>query len=224
MAQWGLQCIHLQCSRHRRLGFSPCDRKIPWRRAWQSTLVFSPEESHVQRSLVGYSPQGLQKVGHDWACMQTILGRYTGVKGPQVLDSVSGVLPAKNSCYQSIKQAKMKEFEDSLFPPFCLRHDWSDLAEKAEREKAYHHHQVVKFPAGYWISYFLSGLEQEGMGREEEISSSVPASEGNECLSWPPGWYDGEKRKVPRHSFPTTTWFGWHLSSHKSSWLKIYTS
>ena len=32
--------------------------KIPWRRAWQSTPVFLPGESHGQRSLVGYSPQG----------------------------------------------------------------------------------------------------------------------------------------------------------------------
>ena len=29
--------------------------KIPWRKAWQSTLVFLPEESHGQRSLVSYS-------------------------------------------------------------------------------------------------------------------------------------------------------------------------
>ena len=33
-------------------------RKIPWRRAWQSTPVFLPRESHGQRSLVGYSPWG----------------------------------------------------------------------------------------------------------------------------------------------------------------------
>ena len=32
--------------------------KIPWRRAWQPTPVFLPGESHGQRSLVGYSPQG----------------------------------------------------------------------------------------------------------------------------------------------------------------------
>ena len=30
----------------------------PWRRAWQSTPVFLPGESHGQRSLVGYSPWG----------------------------------------------------------------------------------------------------------------------------------------------------------------------
>ena len=29
--------------------------KIPWRRAWQPTLVFLPREFHGQRSLVGYS-------------------------------------------------------------------------------------------------------------------------------------------------------------------------
>ena len=33
-------------------------QKIPWRRAWQPTPVFLPGESHGQRSLVGYSPQG----------------------------------------------------------------------------------------------------------------------------------------------------------------------
>ena len=32
--------------------------KIPWRRAWQPTLVFLPGESHGQRSLAGYSPWG----------------------------------------------------------------------------------------------------------------------------------------------------------------------
>ena len=32
--------------------------KIPWRRAWQSTPVFLPEESYGQRSVAGYSPWG----------------------------------------------------------------------------------------------------------------------------------------------------------------------
>ena len=32
-------------------------RKIPWRREWQPTPVFLPEEFHGQRSLVGYSPR-----------------------------------------------------------------------------------------------------------------------------------------------------------------------
>ena len=32
--------------------------KILWRRAWQPTPVFLPEESHRQRRLAGYSPWG----------------------------------------------------------------------------------------------------------------------------------------------------------------------
>ena len=31
---------------------------IPWRRAWQPTPVILPGESHGQRTLRGYSPQG----------------------------------------------------------------------------------------------------------------------------------------------------------------------
>jgi len=32
--------------------------KIPWRRAWQPTPVFSPGESHGQRSLLDYNSKG----------------------------------------------------------------------------------------------------------------------------------------------------------------------
>ena len=35
------------------LGSIPGPGKIPWRRKWQPTPVFSPGESHGQRSLVG---------------------------------------------------------------------------------------------------------------------------------------------------------------------------
>ena len=39
---------------HRRRGFNLWVGKIPWRRKWQSTLVFLHGESHGQRSLEGY--------------------------------------------------------------------------------------------------------------------------------------------------------------------------
>ena len=42
----------------KRPGFDPWVGKIPWSRAWQSTPVFLPGESHGRRSLVGYSPWG----------------------------------------------------------------------------------------------------------------------------------------------------------------------
>ena len=45
---------------HKRQGFDPCVRNIPWRRAWQPTPVFLPGESHGQRSLAGYSPLAIK--------------------------------------------------------------------------------------------------------------------------------------------------------------------
>ena len=47
-----------QHGRSKRRGFYPWVRKVPWRRAWQPVLVFLPGESHGQRSLAGYGPQG----------------------------------------------------------------------------------------------------------------------------------------------------------------------
>ena len=51
-----------QCRRHKRNGFDPCFRKIPWRREWQPTPVFLPGEFHRQRSLAGYSPWGCKEL------------------------------------------------------------------------------------------------------------------------------------------------------------------
>ena len=48
----------LQCGRP---GFDLWVRKIPWRRAWQSTLVFLPGESHEQLSLASYSSWGCKE-------------------------------------------------------------------------------------------------------------------------------------------------------------------
>ena len=51
-----------QCRRSKRQGFNPWVGKIPWRRKWQPTPVLLPGESHGQRSLAGYSPQGLKEL------------------------------------------------------------------------------------------------------------------------------------------------------------------
>ena len=37
-----------QCRRHKRCRFDPQVGTIPWRREWQPTPVFLPEESHGQ--------------------------------------------------------------------------------------------------------------------------------------------------------------------------------
>ena len=45
---------------------------IPWRRKWQSTLVFLPGKSHGQRNLAGYSLWGRKRVGHNLVTSQLI--------------------------------------------------------------------------------------------------------------------------------------------------------
>ena len=57
MAQWVKNLFALQETQEMS-EFNPWVEKIPWRRAWQRTPVFLPGESHGQRSLAGYSPQG----------------------------------------------------------------------------------------------------------------------------------------------------------------------
>ena len=57
-----------QCRRHK---FDPWVRKIPWWRKWQPTPVFLPGESHEQRSLTGYSPQGRRRVRYDLVTKNT---------------------------------------------------------------------------------------------------------------------------------------------------------
>ena len=48
--------------RIKRLSLDPWVGKIPWNRKWQPTPGFLPGESHGQRSLVGYSPQGCREL------------------------------------------------------------------------------------------------------------------------------------------------------------------
>ena len=50
-----------QFRRPKRHGFYPWVGKILGRRAWQPTPVLLPGESHGQRSLAGYSPQGCKE-------------------------------------------------------------------------------------------------------------------------------------------------------------------
>ena len=74
------QRIYLQCRRHR---FNPWVGQIPWRRKWQPIPMFLPGKSHGQRSLVGYSPWDLKRVGHELAtkqqqsvCMSVLLSQF----------------------------------------------------------------------------------------------------------------------------------------------------
>ena len=50
-----------QCRRHKRQRFDPWVRKIPWRRAWQPTLVVLSEESHGPRGAWWAIVRGVKK-------------------------------------------------------------------------------------------------------------------------------------------------------------------
>ena len=64
--RWKSVC--LQC---RRPGLNPWLRKVSLIRRWQPTPVFLPGKSHGWRSLVGYSPWGCKRVGHNlWTKQQ----------------------------------------------------------------------------------------------------------------------------------------------------------
>ena len=98
VAQW-LKKFICQC---KRWGFDPWVWKIPWSRKWHPAPVFLPGKSHGQRSLVGYSPWGHKRVGHNLGTEHNnnnIIG--TTVSFPYTSPSPCGSLHARthNSIY-----------------------------------------------------------------------------------------------------------------------------
>ena len=55
------------------MGSIPGSRRFPWSRTWQPTPVFLPGESHGQRSLAGYGPEGC-RVKQDWSNLASMHG------------------------------------------------------------------------------------------------------------------------------------------------------
>ena len=55
----------------RDMGLIPGSGRFPQRKKRQPTPVFLPGKSHGQRNLVGYSPWGCKRVGHDLATKYT---------------------------------------------------------------------------------------------------------------------------------------------------------
>ena len=75
-----------QCRRHKRCGFDPWVRKIPWNRKWEPTPVFLPGESHGQRSLANYSPWGLEE-SDSFFFLSLALGERSRVQRPKGQDT-----------------------------------------------------------------------------------------------------------------------------------------
>ena len=88
-----------QCRRHRRRGFNPRVRKIPWRRKWQPTPMFLPGKSHGQRRRVDYSPWDHKELDTtEHTLIQAILGHILCLT-PTVYESRSlSLLENRRKC------------------------------------------------------------------------------------------------------------------------------
>ena len=95
-------------------GFDPWVRKIHWRRKWQPIPVFLPRESHGPKSLEGYSPWGLKRVGHNLATEHThahavpnlyaVRGTLSGFVIWQHKMSSSRLISSQGECQDSARQ------------------------------------------------------------------------------------------------------------------------
>ena len=72
---------------HRRYGFNPKVRKIPWRRKWQPAPVFLPGQSRGQRSLTGRRPWVASKLGTTEQLRTEVFPRTTTRDLELLLDS-----------------------------------------------------------------------------------------------------------------------------------------
>jgi len=68
----------LSMQKTKRLGFHPCVRKTPWRRAWQPTPVFLPGESPWTEEPGGLQSMGSLRVRHDWSDLAHMHARAHG--------------------------------------------------------------------------------------------------------------------------------------------------
>ena len=66
-----------QCRRCKREKFDPWVRMILWRRAWQPSLVFLPEESPWTDKPGRLQSKGSQRVGHNWSGIAQHSTTYT---------------------------------------------------------------------------------------------------------------------------------------------------
>ena len=82
--------------------------KIPWRRKWQPTPVILSGKSHGQRSLVGYSPWGYKRAGHNLTTKTTAAKKnYTEVsKQVPTFFRLSFFIynPISQSCHEERKE------------------------------------------------------------------------------------------------------------------------
>ena len=95
----------------------PGSRKIPLRKKWQSTPVFSPGKSNGQRSLSGYSPWGYKRVRQDLA---TKLQQQSGLW-------IEKKQEERTSSHMQSHPLSYKDFQAPLSMGFARQEYWSEL-------------------------------------------------------------------------------------------------
>ena len=151
-----------QCKRHKRCRLNPWVGEISWRRAWQSCPVFLPGESHGQKSMVGYSPQGHKESymteatwnAHTqfyWALATRIVipasNLNTFLEKNQLLPAINNLLWIRVSCLSCCRaQIKMALMEYKV---------QIHLVQELPRKKPGNDHQMSVQSLKYWYS---SGL------------------------------------------------------------------
>ena len=97
------------------MGLIPGSRKIPLRKKWQSTPVFSPGKSNGQRSLSGYSPWGYKRVRQDLA---TKLQQQSGLW-------IEKKQEERTSSHMQSHPLSYKDFQAPLSMGFARQEYWS---------------------------------------------------------------------------------------------------
>ena len=101
----------------------PWVEKIPWRRAWQLTLVFLPRKPHWQGSLSDYT--GSQRVEHVWGHM------HYGENEPGLVIHITQIIKRHNSskclilslvCVKCRDNAPISLTLGELIEHFCCPH------------------------------------------------------------------------------------------------------
>ena len=116
------------------MGFDSWARKIPWRRTWQTTSVFLPEEAHRQRSLVGCSPRGRKELDTTEATQHAhmLLGQTPeegeesrqswGKVGCKAVSTNASVHPTRNSETENTLQIVRSNARPGLYNPILLKY------------------------------------------------------------------------------------------------------
>ena len=184
-----------QCRRHKRCGFNPCIRKIPWSRKWQPTPVFLPGKSHGQTSLEGYSPWGrkesnMTEHAHTHTFLMPIIIWWDFPRGslvknlPAMLEmwvwSLGREDPLERKQQHSPVFLPGKSHGQRIlagYNPWCYKRTRHDLQTKQQ-------HNLDNIKIYQLTRFFLNHLIYNSHIKESLRPSAEEVTENSESLNW----------------------------------------